>query len=196
MLAQRILTGACARQLVQRRPLLAGLPTKAFRPSSRIFTTTTRCRRDDARSRTVQHETQRKDPGANAAEGNKPETVSQAKPSGPQNQDPLLAEQTVSNKEQRKADWAIMKDMVQYLWPKNDFGTRWRVGLSVGLLVGAKVTPSFALKSECGLLMIVSLGPQCPSPFLLQEHRRLHEHRLCLGRWHGGGCGWDCHICM
>lgn len=53
--------------------------------------------------------------------------------------DPLLAEQTVSNKEQRKADWAIIKDMSRYLWPKNDFKTKFRVGLSVGLLVGAKV---------------------------------------------------------
>ena len=34
------------------------------------------------------------------------------------NTDGLLSEQTVSNKEQRKADWAIMKEMVQYLWPK------------------------------------------------------------------------------
>lgn len=32
--------------------------------------------------------------------------------------DPLLSEQTVSNKEQRKADWAIMKEMSRYLWPK------------------------------------------------------------------------------
>ena len=53
--------------------------------------------------------------------------------------DPLLAEQTVSNKEQRKADWAIIKEMSRYLWPKDDLGTRMRVGLSVGLLVGAKL---------------------------------------------------------
>lgn len=32
--------------------------------------------------------------------------------------DALLSEQTVSNKEQRKADWAIMKEMARYLWPK------------------------------------------------------------------------------
>jgi ATP-binding cassette subfamily B (MDR/TAP) protein 7 len=32
--------------------------------------------------------------------------------------DGLLSEQTVSNKEQRKADWAIMKEMSRYLWPK------------------------------------------------------------------------------
>ncbi|KAL9014318.1 MAG: hypothetical protein Q9173_001026 [Seirophora scorigena] len=34
------------------------------------------------------------------------------------NTDNLLSEQTVSNKEQRKADWAIIKEMAQYLWPK------------------------------------------------------------------------------
>lgn len=32
--------------------------------------------------------------------------------------DDLLSEQTVSNKEQRKADWAIIKEMSRYLWPK------------------------------------------------------------------------------
>ena len=32
--------------------------------------------------------------------------------------DILLSEQTVSDKEQRKADWAIMKEMSRYLWPK------------------------------------------------------------------------------
>jgi ATP-binding cassette subfamily B (MDR/TAP) protein 7 len=53
--------------------------------------------------------------------------------------DPLLQEQTLTNKEQRKADWAIMKEMSQYLWPKDNLGTRARVGLSVGLLIGAKL---------------------------------------------------------
>lgn len=30
----------------------------------------------------------------------------------------LLTDQSLSNKEQRKADWAIMKEMSRYLWPK------------------------------------------------------------------------------
>lgn len=30
----------------------------------------------------------------------------------------LLSEATVANKEQRKADWAIMREMAKYLWPK------------------------------------------------------------------------------
>lgn len=32
--------------------------------------------------------------------------------------DPLLGAQNVSNAAQRKADWAILKDMVHYIWPK------------------------------------------------------------------------------
>lgn len=53
--------------------------------------------------------------------------------------DPLLQEQVLTNKEQRKADWAIMKEMSAYLWPKDNMGTRFRVGISLGLLVGAKL---------------------------------------------------------
>jgi ABC transporter ATM len=30
----------------------------------------------------------------------------------------LLSEPLAANKEQRKADWAIMKEMAKYLWPK------------------------------------------------------------------------------
>lgn len=50
-----------------------------------------------------------------------------------------LTEKVVSNKEQRKVDLAIMKDMVQYLWPKGEIGTKIRVGAALGLLVSAKV---------------------------------------------------------
>ncbi|KAL7787439.1 P-loop containing nucleoside triphosphate hydrolase protein [Trichoderma ceciliae] len=54
------------------------------------------------------------------------------------NNDPL-ATVDKSTAEQRKADWAIMKEMSRYLWPKGEVGTKVRVGLSVALLVGAKV---------------------------------------------------------
>lgn len=36
---------------------------------------------------------------------------------GPSN-DAFLAGRTISNQEQRKADWTIMKEMSRYLWPK------------------------------------------------------------------------------
>ncbi|KAI9723596.1 MAG: Iron-sulfur clusters transporter atm1, mitochondrial [Candelaria pacifica] len=81
-------------------------------------------------------------PGAESPENFKPESLEKpgvAKSVAVEKQDPLLAEKTVSNKEQRKADWAIMKEMVRYLWPKDNLGTKFRVGLSLGLLVGAKV---------------------------------------------------------
>ncbi|KAF1979719.1 iron-sulfur clusters transporter atm1, mitochondrial precursor [Bimuria novae-zelandiae CBS 107.79] len=67
------------------------------------------------------------------------DAVQQTKATQPTKPTTLLAEQTVSNKEQRKADWAIIKEMSHYLWPKDNLGTRFRVGLSVALLVGAKL---------------------------------------------------------
>jgi ABC transporter ATM len=53
--------------------------------------------------------------------------------------DPLLGERNLTNKEQRKADWTIIKEMTKYLWPKDNYGTRFRVGLSVALLLSAKL---------------------------------------------------------
>jgi ABC transporter ATM len=53
--------------------------------------------------------------------------------------DPLASLDNKSNADQRKADWAIMKEMSRYLWPKNDVGSKLRVSLAVALLIGAKV---------------------------------------------------------
>ncbi|CAN8105468.1 unnamed protein product [Discula destructiva] len=52
--------------------------------------------------------------------------------------DPLAAIDKTTQ-EQRKADWAIIKEMSHYLWPKDSFGTKARVSLAVALLIGAKV---------------------------------------------------------
>ncbi|OGE55225.1 hypothetical protein PENARI_c004G00990 [Penicillium arizonense] len=51
----------------------------------------------------------------------------------------LLSEPMAATKEQRKADWAIMREMAKYLWPKDDWGTKLRVGSALSLLVGAKI---------------------------------------------------------
>ncbi|GAB7341178.1 hypothetical protein MBLNU457_7473t2 [Dothideomycetes sp. NU457] len=139
MLAQRVLRGACAQPMVRSRPLWRASVQRSAFPVPRVFTTSVVFRKDEARARTIQHETEQKVDKANNVAEVKPETVQTEKPAGPASTDSFMAEQTVSNKEQRKADWAIIKDMAQYLWPKNDFGTRFRVGLSVALLVGAKV---------------------------------------------------------
>lgn len=108
----------------------------------RIFTHTSRARRDDSKQQNhVQAELQRQ-PSRPAEEsvGKTPETARRAAPAAPATarKDPLALEQK-TNQEQRKADWAIMKEMVRYLWPKDSYGTKVRVGISLALLVGAKV---------------------------------------------------------
>jgi ABC transporter ATM len=52
--------------------------------------------------------------------------------------DPLATVEK-SASEQRKADWAIMREMSRYLWPKDNLGTKLRVSSAVALLIGAKV---------------------------------------------------------
>lgn len=140
MLASRLLLRPglvpCSRHTVQTfrtRPS----PSPILLDSRRVFTSTPRHRKDDAQARTVQLEAEKQKPDGKDAKTEGPKATHPATPTAKGG--PLLAEQTVSNKEQRKADWAIIKDMAHYLWPKNDFSTRFRVGLSVGLLVGAKV---------------------------------------------------------
>ncbi|KAK2043407.1 ABC transporter [Colletotrichum somersetense] len=60
------------------------------------------------------------------------------KPAAAAAADPLALPEK-SAQEQRKADWAIMKEMSRYLWPKDSIGTKVRVALAVSLLIGAKV---------------------------------------------------------
>jgi hypothetical protein len=89
-----------------------------------------------------------------------------------QQKDPL-AEANVTAAAQRKADWGIIKEMSRYLWPKDSLGIKVRVGLSLGLLVAAKVwisTPGDWWEAQGG-----HIGSERPSPLLLQNHRRQHE---------------------
>ncbi|ETW76251.1 ABC transporter [Heterobasidion irregulare TC 32-1] len=52
----------------------------------------------------------------------------------------LAADNTdVSNSEQRRRDWSIIRRLAVNLWPKNDWGTRGRVLLGVGFLVSGKI---------------------------------------------------------
>ncbi len=50
-----------------------------------------------------------------------------------------LEEVTKSNADQRRADWAIIKEMSQYLWPKDNNGVKSRVVISLCLLIGGKL---------------------------------------------------------
>jgi ATP-binding cassette subfamily B (MDR/TAP) protein 7 len=157
---------------------------QSIRPTVRVFTTSPWRSKDDTQLKSATQETK-----VAAAEPTKTSNVKKKMAV-----DPLLAEQTVSNKEQRKADWAIIKDMAHYLWPKDDFGTRFRVGLSVGLLVGAKVIHRLFCVVACHVNDIQ--GFERSSSLLFQIHRRFHEHRLCCCRWHCRHCRWRYYLCM
>lgn len=79
---------------------------------------------------------------AEPSELSTPESMKKAKPregATPAANNDMLAEKVVSTAEQRKVDMAIMREMVQYLWPKGDWGTKLRVGTALSLLVGAKI---------------------------------------------------------
>ncbi|KAI5806147.1 P-loop containing nucleoside triphosphate hydrolase protein [Geopyxis carbonaria] len=61
------------------------------------------------------------------------------KPPAAAAQKDVLANPVLSPKDQRKADWTIIKEMSTYLWPRGNPGVKARVGLSLTLLVGAKL---------------------------------------------------------
>jgi hypothetical protein len=52
---------------------------------------------------------------------------------------PVAPKVTITNAEQRRRDWAIVRRLAVHIWPKSDWGTRGRVVLGVGLLIGGKV---------------------------------------------------------
>lgn len=102
----------------------------------RTLCTTPRHRKDDSgRSQTTLQAVQT----TGVRESIKPESVEKPKAATLPPKDPLLSEQTVSNKEQRKADWAIIREMSKYLWPKDSLGDRIRVSVAVALLISAKL---------------------------------------------------------
>ncbi|KAA1479447.1 P-loop containing nucleoside triphosphate hydrolase protein [Dentipellis sp. KUC8613] len=66
----------------------------------------------------------------------KPPSGTQEKPKAPV---ASAAADAVSVKEQRRRDWSIIRQLAVHIWPKDDWGTRGRVVLGVGLLVAGKV---------------------------------------------------------
>ncbi|KAI9308571.1 hypothetical protein BJ944DRAFT_95734 [Cunninghamella echinulata] len=45
-----------------------------------------------------------------------------------------------SLKQRNKTDWAIIKQLMKYIWPKNDIGVKSRVVIALSLLIGGKVS--------------------------------------------------------
>jgi ATP-binding cassette subfamily B (MDR/TAP) protein 7 len=106
----------------------------------RVFTSTTQWFRDVPKQTRLQTELRNQNVPAEESVGVKPETAQKPPPAQPATgrKDPLAVEDK-TNKEQRKADWAIMREMVKYLWPKDSYVTKIRVTVAVALLIGAKV---------------------------------------------------------
>lgn len=63
---------------------------------------------------------------------------SQKSPKHATARDPLVLPDKTA-KEQRKADWAIIKEMSHYLWPKDSWNTKFRVVLALSLMIGGKL---------------------------------------------------------
>lgn len=64
----------------------------------------------------------------------------------------LNAAPRTSVKEQRKADWEIVKKLVQHVWPKGEGSTKRRVVLALTLLIGGKVSVrSVSGAARCGM---------------------------------------------
>jgi hypothetical protein len=53
--------------------------------------------------------------------------------------DPIGHTGPVTNAEQRKADWFVIRKLMQHVWPRQDWNTRGRVILGFTLLVSGKV---------------------------------------------------------
>lgn len=126
MLLAKALRSPCVRQA--RRP--QGLYNAAFtshqskvgsHPSHpRVLTTTHGLRADQKASETIGQ--QSKIPNAASHTTKQSDAPTDAKliagTKSTSKKDNILSTSTATNKEQRKADWAIMKEMAKYLWPK------------------------------------------------------------------------------
>lgn len=52
---------------------------------------------------------------------------------------PKATEAKAPNSQRNATDWAIIKQLMKYIWPKNDIGVKTRVVIALSLLVGGKV---------------------------------------------------------
>jgi ABC transporter ATM len=127
----------CVSRAAARAPVIRPSPCAGSLISKRIFTQSSRAFAKASKQAELQATLDAKKP---QIESVKPENATKPSPLAATRKDPLKLDDK-TNKEQRKADWAIIKEMSKYLWPKGPGGvnTKVRVGIALGLLVGAKV---------------------------------------------------------
>ncbi|KAJ5733883.1 hypothetical protein N7493_002669 [Penicillium malachiteum] len=129
----------CWRPALHRQPRAAGaylrtrpIPTQLQRPNlcGTIRNQATTSNKDSTLKNTPATAT----PSAQLYSANADATKVEGQAASPPKKE-LLSEAAKAKKEQRKADWAIMREMAKYLWPKNDWGTKLRVGTALSLLI-------------------------------------------------------------
>ena len=83
---------------------------------------------------------------------------------------------TISNAEQRRRDWSIVRRLLVHIWPKDDWATRGRVVLGVGLLICGKVRPlSLPLpifaRSSLNICLLLAASERASTSFFQTSHR-------------------------
>lgn len=53
---------------------------------------------------------------------------------------PTVGGSAVDVNKRNATDWAIIKQLMKYIWPKNDVGVKTRVVIALSLLIGGKVS--------------------------------------------------------
>lgn len=78
---------------------------------------------------------------------------------------------TISNAEQRRRDWFIVRRLLVHIWPRDDWVTRGRVVLGVGLLISGKVRllspppPTFARLSSLNICLLFAASERSSPSF-------------------------------
>ncbi len=192
MLASGVITTRCFG--LRRHSRLISL---AYRPNPkckrtsvfclRFFRSGARCRENDARASKMVSGPSLQPPKSEAAA-----RARTLLPDDRTQNDARNSDRTASAKEQRRADWRILREMAVYLWPKvcSCLACLWVISSEktsgrprsaiprcdvhwlayrrkgddvISLLSGKRLTPQM-------------VGAKRTDPFLLQEHHRLHEY--------------------
>lgn len=116
----RAVRSSCGR-LPQRPQGLYGLARISNQNQLRILTTSRSLRDSQKTTGTPPLQPKQASIATDTTKGDVPgvqKLVAETKPTQKKKTEDILNTSAATNKEQRKADWAIMKDLAKYLWPK------------------------------------------------------------------------------
>jgi hypothetical protein len=108
-----------------------------------------------------------------------PQSSSPAAPAAGVNESPQptpTSKATISNAEQRRRDWSIVRRLFVHIWPKDDWATRGRVVLGVGLLICGKVRlsslpPPIFARLSLNICLLLAASERASSSFFQKSHR-------------------------